>query len=468
MRQRAQRIGAALIVAVASARCSSSDTGSTSVVPPADAGTATDAGSTQDAGAVGGSDAGTGGTDAGSTGSDAGGGLQDAGSGGGGGSPDAGTGGGTPDGGTDAGSTASACDGLAPQSQPGAFVQAQFSFGQGNNTICIAGTSDGLGNVVVGSQDTTAAVTSLSFFDASGTRLHSNAIGWPNFAVFGQADGYIGDGLIESSSYVAALAANGTERRRQSFDHWGWGAEDPLGGIVEWVSDATRSYGTSGKLVAFDTVGNQRWSVAVSGTGLFASIGVDRAGNTLLLFQHGNSTTSFDGLWFSHDGAAQGSAFAAYQSSTNHDYQDLRLIARVGDGLFLQSQPTPSLVPPNSTSWLASFDALATHSDPAPAWLASRPNTIIHPVHGGTGYAMIPVSGQQASPCQQSIEVLAPNGESCGRATFKVDDNACTTAPMWVGYDGTVLQNRPVSRESCVGGGTHCDCTWHFWPAYFR
>ncbi len=197
-------------------------------------------------------------------------------------------------------------------------MQAQFSFGQGNNTICVPGTSDGLGNVVVGSQDTTAAVTSLSFYDASGTRLHSTATGWTaaNFAVFGQADGYIGDGLVESSSYVAALAANGNERRRQSFDHWGWAAEDPLGGIVEWVSDTTRSFGTSGKLVAFDTVGNQRWSVAVSGPGLFASIGVDRAGNTLLLLQHGTSTTSFDGLWFSHDGAPQGGSFPAYQSST--------------------------------------------------------------------------------------------------------------------------------------------------------
>jgi hypothetical protein len=206
----------------------------------------------------------------------------------------------------------------------------------------------------------------------------------------------------------------------------------------------------------------------LSGPGQFAAIGVDRAGNTLVLFLHGTDRTTIDGFWFDHDGKQQGASFTAFQDPAGHDLGDLRLVARIASGFFLQSQPTPKLIPPTKATWLASIDPLATHSDPAPAWLTSRQNTLIHPVHNGAGYAMIPVSGQQVASCQQSIEVLAPDGTSCGKADFKVDDNACTTGTLAVGYDGTVLQVRPSSRETCTPDGAHCNCTWHWWSSYFR
>jgi hypothetical protein len=117
---------------------------------------------------------------------------------------------------------------------------------------------------------------------------------------------------------------------------------------------------------------------------------------------------------------------------------------------------------------LASLDALATHPEPAPEWLASHPNTLLHPVHGGTGYALMPVTDQQVPSCAQAIEIFGAVGESCGSVTFTIDDRACTTKSISVGYDGTVFQSLPSDRSGCRQSRTHCDCVWHSWPGYFR
>jgi hypothetical protein len=88
--------------------------------------------------------------------------------------------------------------------------------------------------------------------------------------------------------------------------------------------------------------------------------------------------------------------------------------------------------------------------------------------HGGRGYALVPSSGV-TGPCQQTVEVISPSGQSCGTATFAVGGGSCTTGLLTVGYDGTVIQQLPRDREAPgTAAGHQCDCTYRYWPGFFR
>jgi hypothetical protein len=163
------------------------------------------------------------------------------------------------------------------------------------------------------------------------------------------------------------------------------------------------------------------------------------------------------GQWFDHGGtpgpvfqALSGGAFPA------------QLYERVGDGLFLSGYD-----PGTSTGWLGQFDAKATSMSPPPAWLAARPNTTLHMVHGGNGYAVLPVP-EKSSACEQSIEVISPSGQACGSSTFSMGGGACTTSSIIVGYDGTVVQQGPRERETCTANDHLCTCTYRYWRGFFR
>src|SRR3954466_13060699 len=118
-----------------------------------------------------------------------------------------------PAGGGDGGTTdagASACQGLIPPDAPGAPRITTFSFGQGDQDFCIAGRSDGVGNFVVGSQMQTGGRTALSFYDANAKAIGDGGLSL--FEIFGQEQGYIGDGLAGTSAYVEALQPAGSPR----------------------------------------------------------------------------------------------------------------------------------------------------------------------------------------------------------------------------------------------------------------
>ena len=113
------------------------------------------------------------------------------------------------------------------------------------------------------------------------------------------------------------------------------------------------------------------------------------------------------GMWIDHDGAA-GPVFQALGPQSKPAQQvGFMLTQRVGSGLFIGA----------GGKWVAQIDSLATSTAPAPGWLQARPNTRLHMVHGGSGYAVLPVPGTSGD-CSQSVEVVAPSGTSCGTASL--------------------------------------------------
>ena len=162
------------------------------------------------------------------------------------------------------------------------------------------------------------------------------------------------------------------------------------------------------------------------------------------------------GMWIDHDGAA-GPVFQALGPQSKPAQQvGFRLTQRVGSGLFIGA----------GGKWVAQIDSLATSTGPAPGWLQARPNTRLHMVHGGSGYAVLPVPGTSGD-CSQSVEVVAPSGTSCGTASFSAGSGNCDMKDIVVGYDGTVMQTFPDAKEKQCWFGA-CTCTWQWWPGFFR
>jgi hypothetical protein len=470
-------VAAALGLACGTSNSGSSSTGTPvsdagTVATPADAGGASaDAGSPAgDAGAPGVDaggpidlDAGSP-ADAGSTGGD----TSDAGIDGGsapdGGTTDGGTATGSADGGTDGGTAtgpSAACNGLIPGT-PGGFLPLQLTSQDLVTGSCQPGESDGTGHIALSWQDNFQPHdTHYTFFEpAHGANVGSyTGISLP---LIGQFTGFMGAECRGANCQqdVVVLGPTGTQLFMSPTGGRSNGlqANNPAGGIVHARLQST----PAGDLVLLDSVdptGAVRWTQALpdpfaAGNQGFVRIGVDRAGNTLALWE---STARFGagtwaGEWFDPTGV-RGPVFLATTGVTPD-----RLFERVGSGLFLT----------DGSTWIGEFDALGTTLAPPPAWLVARPNTLLHMVRNGTGYAVLPKPGASAV-CQQSVEVLAPSGESCGAAVFPVDGAACTTSSITVGYEGTVVQQLPREREAaCTAAGHSCNCTWHAWSGFFH
>ena len=441
------------------------DTGAT------DGGTATDGGS-----GTGGMDGGTGSDGGSGTGGADGGTTADGGTGTDGGTmidggtaTDGGTGAGGTDGGTstDGGTAANECDGLLPAA-PGAPVSyAVVAAPSFESSYCIAADTDGLGFAALRTGNSGEIhVSDLTFVDLrTNTKSGSTRTGSSDFV--GQGSGFIEWGFIGAGQFfdLAKLEDDGTASSRGSGGTTGGGvaANDPLGGLVSY-----RVTSAGPVLEAWDANASLRWTRQPNSTGTAAVVGVDRVGNILALTfgAADGSGTQLLGQWFSHDGVPGPVFSAGSTTGWPHDGAG-KLFERVGSGLFLSVSRGASGGVPGEAIWLAEFLPGENGALPPPAWLQARPGTTLHMVHGGQGYGMLPIPGAAAA-CAQSIEVLAPSGASCGRATFEIAPGACQTNPIGIGYDGTVLQQLPASMERCADGTTGCTCTWRHWQSHFR
>ncbi|MBF5042318.1 hypothetical protein FGE12_07895 [Aggregicoccus sp. 17bor-14] len=123
-----------------------------------------------------------------------------------------------------------------------------------------------------------------------------------------------------------------------------------------------------------------------------------------------------------------------------------------------------SLVLQRDGAWVARFTPGSTAVDPAPAWLAARPNHTLRLVHARGGYALLPFEGAAATPCRQTVEVHAPSGALCASVQLYQGPSACTTRDVEVGWDGTLVLQR--ANETCTGAT--CTCSHRWWSGLLR
>jgi hypothetical protein len=224
-----------------------------------------------------------------------------------------------------------------------------------------------------------------------------------------------------------------------------------LGGVVAVGYDGGGSPGT---VTWFDEAVRPRWQTSLPRSGFAMS---DREGNTLVLLAltpAGNG--HIDGVWIDRDGNA-GNVFDA------GDYQSpIVLYPRVGSGIFLAA-PVGFVF---DERWIAQFDPFGGPT-PAPDWLASRPaGTSLHMARNGRAYAVIAPRAQTTGPCSTKIDIVAPSGKSCGTAEFpSVPVNDRCESAMWVGYDGTAIQQFGSTTTSGFSGFL---AQFRWWTGFLR
>jgi hypothetical protein len=85
----------------------------------------------------------------------------------------------------------------------------------------------------------------------------------------------------------------------------------------------------------------------------------------------------------------------------------------------------------------------------------------------GKAYAALPL-GSKAVACTQRVEIVAPDGTSCGATDYAIAGGTCDTLDVEMAADGTIIQRLPTALEQTndiVFGHT---CTWRWWPQAAR
>jgi hypothetical protein len=222
--------------------------------------------------------------------------------------------------------------------------------------------------------------------------------------------------------------------------------EDPLGGVV------LAQLNGPADVESRDENLRLRWQVPISSTSVI-DFAVDRQGQTLVLFP-GNLTTArntVEAMWIDRSGKA--SAVFRLAGPFPEDPSRITLTQRVGSGFFVLKGDTAI----GPAEWVGQIESGSTAMmSPAPAWLQARPDTLLHVVHDGTGYAVSPLFSRS---CSAPIEVIAPSGRSCGTATFTSSSASCGFNQIRVGYDGTLSMGFIEGPDRC---------SWEWWSGFFR
>src|SRR6267143_636693 len=115
---------------------------------------------------------------------------------------------------------------------------------------------------------------------------------------------------------------------------------------------------------------------------------------------------------------------------------------------------TPPPPTPGTTPWRWSWSPAAQPGS------TRRPNGSSR---GGQAYAALPLGASNVA-CTQRLELLAPDGTSCGARDYQIAAGTCSTGDLTLGLDGTVIQQLPASMESERSwyDGSHT-CTWRWW-----
>ena len=368
--------------------------------------------------------------------------------------PDAGSpgsGGGVVDAGTaaDAGTTASECDGLAPE-QVGA-PNGRHTM-QANRVDCSAAVN-AYGVLALQMGNTLEPENSaVHFVGPDGTVRSQTPQGTHSF-LLGRFS------MFEGIGYSGGPGPGTLKWAPQSWDDHGnlvsmgpsrdgsaWVVEDPLGGMTVLVR------GGAAAVENYDERGNLRWHVqlapVLTAIGVFV---VDRIGNTFVTADSAKFDKSVVAQWIDHDGNAT-PAFQLLGPQHEWNHLEGNAIVRVGSGLFVHAD-----------DWWQ-LESMSTQLAAPPAWFIAGQTFAMYMVRNGRAYGVI--SAPSGADCTATVEVVTASGKSCGKATFSAGPGGCYAASASIGYDGTFVQRVPPPDGVCSGGV--CACTWHWWTGFFQ
>jgi hypothetical protein len=322
-----------------------------------------------------------------------------------------------------------------------------------------AGTSDGSGNLLFIVHGTFTSQGLICVAPDGSSQATATSFNWDRVPL---ASGFVG---VQTSPVSAVfrllrLDPDGT----MSVTEWQNGsalqAKAPRGLMV--YNQATQ------ELQAWDEKAHLRWDILLdrvlpNARALAVSLGVDSAGNTLLLYDSDEEfgPRSLGGVWVDPSGRPGVTFQAAGNVNTSDDF---KLYPQVGKGFFLEEVGCSHGCP----AWLAAYDPHVQGPSSPPPWLVARPATRVNLIRQGTGYGLTHKATNAFHQAECSIEVLSADGTLCEMMHFDPGSRGCST--IEIGQDGTLIAQPMLWIDDDCRSETDgaCRWTWHWWPALFH
>lgn len=207
-----------------------------------------------------------------------------------------------------------------------------------------------------------------------------------------------------------------------------------------------------------------RWGPSpLASAGEVFGLGTDLLGRSLIITdgsaRYGAGTISAQ--WFGPDGVPLTDDFVLLSGFVPGSPTWFETSALVGSGVMVRRMDGYN---PSHAQALVTVASGAALVRPAPSWMTSRPDTRLQVTHGDKAYAVLPLAAKGVT-CTQRLEVLAPDGTSCGAADYPIGAGTCDTGNLTLAEDGTVIQPLPLTMETSNPVTFSHSCTWRFWPA---
>jgi len=281
------------------------------------------------------------------------------------------------------------------------------------------------------------------------------------------------DAVLIRSWDTSGKALGDAVLRAQNFS----GSPDPAGGVFlagDLSSSIDRSAALSHTAAMYTgggSVPTLRWGPsALASSGTVYGTGVDLLGRALVITdgreKFGKGTISAQ--WFERDGRALTDEFVLVSGFSAGESTWFETSPLIGSGLAVRRMDYAySQIGTYHAHALVLVASGQPSVQPAPDWMVARPDTRLQIVRGGRAYAVIPY-GAKGAACTQRIEVMAPDGSSCGARDYPIAGGNCDTHQLSVGADGTVIQMLPTAMETTDPIAFTHTCTWRWWPAALK
>jgi hypothetical protein len=201
-----------------------------------------------------------------------------------------------------------------------------------------------------------------------------------------------------------------------------------------------------------------RWCMDLASRGTVFGLGTDASNRSIVITDGGSGNISAQ--WFDVNGTALTGAFTiitAFRAGANTWFETAALIGGDVAVRRVDLQKDPGGRDYTTSQWLVTVKTGQSSAQAAPQWLTSRPSTNLAIARSGKAYAMLPLGAPNAD-CAQKVEILAPDGTSCGSFDAGLGSGQCRTEDLALTKDDTPIQLLPKDPA------TPSSCSWRWWP----
>jgi hypothetical protein len=343
---------------------------------------------------------------------------------------------------------------------------------------CVGGFSDGTGTIAFPIYFAHSSM--VVFIDSSGRLLRFSPTHSLTVDVFEQPSGFVSVG---SGPYLGPWIQPDVQ-----FVHWdrlGAPIGDDPGTVWHVEQVATAPDPNGGAFLAGDLQPDplkpvQHAALMVTGGGEAQAIkwgprplassgpvygaGVDLLGRSIAITVSSNTLT---GQWFDRDGTALTGEFVLETNVVAGSSISFEASPLIGGGLVVSRLDPDAYRLRRHAHALVLVESGSSTVRPVPQWMIDRPDTRLRVARGGKAYAVLPLGASEV-PCTQRVEIVAPDGTSCGMRDFPIASGTCETKDLTTGSDGTVIQGLPTALETAGQPFDQRTCTLRWWPAAVR